>query len=75
MPFSIALWNDPKVKKTWEDAIAADKTPPSTYAEKSTGEDFSESLVMYSLSKGTKCEAPARMLYPQRYKTLDEMFK
>ena len=73
--FSIALWKDPKVKTAWEDAIAADKKPPSTYAESSTGEDFSESLVMYSLSKGTKCEAPARKLYPQRYKTLDEMFK
>lgn len=73
--FSTALWADAKVKDEWTQAIAADKNAPSTYAESSPGEDFSESLVMYSLSKGTKCEAPAKAKYPQRYKTLDAMFK
>lgn len=73
--FSLALWGDPKVKTAWEAAMASDKNSPSSYAESSTGEDFSESLVMYSLSKGTKCEAPAKELYPERYKALDAMFK
>lgn len=70
-----ALGADPKVKDQWTKAIAADENPPSTDAECSAGEDFSESLVMYSFSKGTKCEAPAKARYPQRYKTLDAMFK
>ena len=73
--YSQALWKDPKVKKEWEAAIKKDKNAPSKYAESSTGEDFSESLVMYSLSKGTKCEAAARVLYPARYKKLDTMLK
>ncbi|MEP6502486.1 MAG: hypothetical protein ABJD97_04105 [Betaproteobacteria bacterium] len=73
--YSAALWKDPAVKAKWEAAIASDDLAPSTYAEASSGEDFSESLVMYSLSKGTKCEAPAKARYPERYKTLDAMFK
>lgn len=73
--YSAALWSDPAVKAKWQAAIVSDDLAPSTYAEASPAEDFSESLVMYSLSKGTKCEAPARARYPERYKTLDAMFK
>lgn len=73
--YSGDLWKDPKKQKQWEDAIKKDKCPPSTYAQNSSKEDFSESLVMYSLSKGTKCEDAAKARYPERYKILDEMFK
>jgi hypothetical protein len=30
---------------------------------------------MYSLSKGTKCEATAKARYPARYAALDKMSK
>ena len=73
--FSQSLWKDSAVQKQWTDAIAADGGAPSTYADNSPGEDFSESLVMYSLSKGTKCESTAKARYPARYAALDKMFK
>ena len=73
--YSQKLWKDAKKKKQWEDAIKSDPKSPSKYADSSVGEDFSESLVMYSLSKGTKCEAAAKALYPKRYEILDGMFK
>jgi len=69
--YSQSLWKDPKTKAAWQKAIDADKRAPSSYAENAIGEDFSESLVMYSLSKGTKCEAVAKQLFPNRYKALD----
>jgi hypothetical protein len=71
--YSLSLWKDEKQKKNWEKVIKSDKNVPSTYAESSTDEDFSESLVMYSLSKGTKCEATAKALYPARYAALDAL--
>jgi hypothetical protein len=73
--FSGELWKDEAKKKAWQDAIEKDKpNSPSQYADKAPTEDFSESLVMYSLSKGTPCEATAQKLYPNRYKALDEIF-
>jgi type VI secretion system secreted protein VgrG len=72
--YSQNVWSDSAKKEAWEKAMVADDRSPSTYAEKSTSEDFSESLVMYSLSKGTPCEATAKQLYPNRYKALEEMF-
>jgi hypothetical protein len=71
--FSASLWKDDAVKKAWENAIAKDGRSPSEYADKSASEDFSESMVMYSLSKGTTCEEPAKKLYPARYQTLDDL--
>jgi len=73
--YSTELWKDADKKKLWEDVIQKDKNSPSTYADSSAGEDFSESLVMYSLSKGTKCEAAAKALYPARYEALENLFK
>jgi len=73
--YSQELWKDAKERKEWEDIIKKDKVSPSTYADSSVGEDFSESLVMYSLSKGTPCEMLAKRLYPERYKKLDSLFK
>jgi len=73
--YSQELWKNEKEKKEWEEVIKKDKVSPSTYADSSVGEDFSESLVMYSLSKGTQCEAMAKWLYPERYKKLDALFE
>jgi type VI secretion system secreted protein VgrG len=72
--YSQDLWKDAATKKAWDDAIKSDPNSPSKYADNSPGEDFSESLVMYSLSKGTPCEDTAKKLYPKRYETLDNMF-
>jgi len=73
--YSQDLWNDAAKKQAWQNAINSDQpNSPSKYADNSIGEDFSESLVMYSLSKGTPCEATAKKLYPNRYKLLDSMF-
>ncbi len=69
--YSQDLWKNDDTKKAWQKAIDEDKRTPSDYAKSSIGEDFSESLVMYSLSKGTSCEATAKQLYPSRYKVLD----
>ena len=73
--YSQQLWKDEKKKKAWENAIKKDGSYPSKYAENASTEDFSESLVMYSLSKGTKCEDCARAMFPNRYKILDDLFK
>jgi hypothetical protein len=72
--YSKSLWSDAEKKKAWEKAMSSDGRSPSKYADSSTDEDFSESLVMYSLSKGTKCEAIAKQLYPNRYKACDDLF-
>jgi type VI secretion system secreted protein VgrG len=72
--YSENLWSDADKKKAWEKAMSSDGRSPSKYADSSTDEDFSESLVMYSLSKGTKCEGVARQLYASRYKACDDLF-
>jgi len=73
--YSQELWKEAQKKTDWEEAIRKDNRPPSNYAKSSPSEDFSESLVMYSLSKGTKCEAAAKALYPNRYAALEKLFK
>jgi|GEM_PF-198477 len=72
--YSQDLWKDDKKKKAWEQAIADDGQSPSAYSDNASTEDFSESLVMYSLSKGTDCEETAKKLYPNRYSVLDGLF-
>jgi uncharacterized Zn-binding protein involved in type VI secretion len=72
--YSGELWNDSAKKKAWEDAIKKDARSPSSYANSAPTEDFSESLVMYTLSKGTPCEEYAKKLYPARYSELDKLF-
>lgn len=69
------LWKDPKKKEEWEKAMKADPKSPSTYADSSTSEDFAESMVMYSLSKGTECEETAKKMFPNRYALLDKLGK
>ena len=57
--------------EAWAEAIKADGRYPSKYAKASPEEDFAEATVMYSVSKGTPCEAVARSKYPNRYRLLD----
>lgn len=71
--YSQGLWSDAQQKADWENAIAADDQAPSQYSESAPTEDFSESLVMYTLAKGTPCEALARSIYPNRFKVLDRI--
>jgi hypothetical protein len=73
--YSDNIWKKPADWKPWEKAMAADGRAPSEYAESAKEEDFSESLVMYTMSKGTPCEATARALYPERYKILDNLLQ
>ncbi|HZO16819.1 MAG TPA: hypothetical protein VFB62_26260, partial [Polyangiaceae bacterium] len=77
-----ALWgkpDDPKfTNDDWEKARAADNNFVSGYAKdhfdktSSSSEDYAESLVIYSASKGTECEKHARKRYPNRFKFLDK---
>jgi len=73
--YSKNLWRDyPDKDGAWTIAIYRDGRVPSKYAEESFEEDFSESLVMYCLSKGSECEEVAKKLYPNRYGILDDLF-
>jgi uncharacterized Zn-binding protein involved in type VI secretion len=72
--YSGDLWNDSARKDAWKEAIKKDARSPSSYADSAPTEDFSESLVMYTLSKGTPCEEYAKKLYPARYAELDKLF-
>jgi uncharacterized Zn-binding protein involved in type VI secretion len=72
--YSGDLWDDSARKKAWKDAIKKDVRSPSSYADSAPTEDFSESLVMYSLSKGTPCETYAKKLFPARYEEFDQLF-
>ena len=71
--FQSEIWKVAATKKTWADAIKNDPVSPSRYADNSIDEDMSESLVMYSLSKGTPCEAVAKKTFPNRYAELDRL--
>ena len=73
--YSKNIWPKDSDWKGWQDAMKSDARDPSDYAKSSKDEDFSESLVMYSMSKGTKCEATAKALYPARYKILDDLLQ
>jgi len=76
---SLQKWGDDYSKgdgwKNWKDAIAADKNQVSDYGNNSPGEDFSEALQQYMTYKGTKYEADARKLWPNRYAIIDKMVK
>jgi hypothetical protein len=72
--YSGDLWRDPAKAQAWKDAMAKDGRSPSKYADNAPTEDFSESLAMYNLSKGSPCETFARVLFPNRYAYLDGQF-
>ena len=68
-------WGRRRANRRAVEAMKKDGQSPSTYSDNAATEDFSESLVMYSLSKGTPCEAMARTLFPNRYAALDKLMK
>lgn len=59
--------------KDWQNAMASDGVHASAYAKKSQGEDFSETLKLYQMVKGTPQEAELRALMPERFKIIDEI--
>lgn len=71
-----------KKEAEWRDAAHADRKFPSRYARESylkggsggLTEDFAESVVMYALVRGTPCESPARAMFPNRFRLLDQKF-
>ncbi len=73
--FSKTIWPNDSDWNGWRDAMKADGRSVSKYADSSKDEDFSESLVMYTLSHGTSCEATARALFPHRYAKLDALLR
>jgi len=64
--------DDPRWKD-WQNAMASDGTHASQYAKKAQGEDFSETLKLYQMVKGTPKEAEIRALMPERFKIIDEI--
>ncbi len=57
----------------WQQAMASDGLRISNYAKNSQGEDFSETLTLYQMVRGTPQEAEMRALMPERFRILDEM--
>ena len=57
----------------WEAAMDADGVEPSGYATNSRGEDFSETLKLYMLVRGTPAEAQMRDVMPERFAILDRL--
>jgi len=76
---SAQKWGDDDSKgagwKSWKDAMAADKNQVSDYGSNNPSEDFSEALQQYMTYKGTKYEADARKLWPNRWTIIDTMVK
>jgi type VI secretion system secreted protein VgrG len=70
---SQSLWKDSNDEHAWKNAISTDGRTPSIYARDSPKEDFSESLVMYVLTKGTPNESATKILFPKRYELLDKI--
>jgi hypothetical protein len=54
-------------------AIASDGFVPSNYARNAPTEDFAETLVLYSMVRGTPQEAELRALMPNRFRLIDEL--
>jgi len=55
----------------WDAASQKDGLSPSTYARSSRTEDFSETLTLYQLSKGTPYEAEYRAMFPARWAAME----
>lgn len=58
----------------WERARAADGLPVSDYGEsaRNIGEDFSEAVSLYAVSRLTGSHDELRAIYPHRFRRLDE---
>lgn len=64
---------DAKDWKKWEAAMRNDGISPSTYARSDRQEDFSETLELYMIVKGTPQEAEIRAIMPERFAILDKL--
>jgi hypothetical protein len=62
-----AGWND------WKAAITADSFAASKYARNTPGEDFSETIELYTLSKNKPGFEELRQLMPARFKLLEQV--
>lgn len=59
----------------WEAAKRQDGTSVSGYGNQDIQEDFSETVVQYSIYKGGWYDSQARRLWGNRFKILDEIFR
>jgi hypothetical protein len=66
-------WSSSSKWRPWDAASAADSTAASTYARSSRTEDFSETLELYQLVRGTPQEAQYRAAMPNRFQMLDQV--
>ncbi|MGC4115127.1 MAG: hypothetical protein QM765_11070 [Myxococcales bacterium] len=74
---STRLWGDDYGAKwdDWKKAADSDGLRVSQYAANAPGEDFSETLAMYQLVKGTPAEAELRERIPARLAFLDQILE
>lgn len=71
-----ALWYArPDIHAKWNDAIAKDRRGVSHYGDNAPTEDFAEAVLMYSLVKGTPCEAAMAAAFPARFAILEDIFR
>jgi type VI secretion system secreted protein VgrG len=72
--YACTVWGKDKFSgPDWEKVMQEDGNFPAGYAKEGPGEDFSESLVMYSLAKGSPCESFAKARYPNRWAYIDKL--
>lgn len=74
--YSLAeVWaKDPAARDAWKRAIGSDHRPVSGYGNTNEVEDFAEFMILYSIVKGTPCEASAKALFPARWAIMEKLF-
>ncbi|MFO0587769.1 MAG: hypothetical protein U0441_09530 [Polyangiaceae bacterium] len=70
------VWHDldPSQRNEWQAAMDADRRAISAYGNSAATEDFADAVLMYSLVKGTPCEATMKAAFPKRFALLEEIF-
>lgn len=70
------VWNEiaQSQRDEWQAAMDADRRAVSAYGNSAVKEDFAEAVLMYSLVKGTPCEATMKAAFPKRFALLEEIF-
>jgi uncharacterized Zn-binding protein involved in type VI secretion len=61
-------------REGWQSAMDADRRAVTIYGNSSIAEDFAEAVLMYSLVRGTPCEAAMKAAFPQRFAALAKIF-
>jgi len=68
------VWKkDPAARDAWIRAIGADHRPVTAYGNTDEKEDFGEFILLYSVVKGTPCEAAAKALFPNRWAIMQRL--